>query len=587
MANFFDQFDDPRGTVTVRPYSGPGTAARPATGNFFDQFDDPSISGTDTKGFSEDLKKLTPQVGAGRAVGIGATQGALFGFGDELSGLSEASGLPVGTPPIVSYPVGAYRRFTGVPGADEAYTSARDRFREAQSAAESQHPVYSTVGQLGGALAGAVLPIGAAGRAATLGGNVLRGASVGAGLGVVQGAGEAPELQNVPEGAAVGAGVGGLVGAAVPAIATAARRVISPFRATPEREAAIAALRREGVTDVTAGQRLGSDRMRRFEAEMGGGAAERTVDRQATQFTRAALRRAGIDADRASADVIDAAFDRIGQDFDNFGATANIQPSRKLGFDLLRAFKDYRAVTGESTRAPLIEDTIADIAQHAQQNGGVITGGFFKSTRSLLTRKARETTNPELKQAISDVVDALDDAMEKSVSTADVAAYREARRQYKNMIVLEKAAGGAGEQTAEGIITPAKLRAATQQQNKRAYVRGKGDFAELARAGEMLLKPLPSSGTAQWLRAQGVSSAITGGLGAASGYGQGGQEGAVAGGVAGILAPRLAARAALSRPGRAVLTNQILAGPTGRGSRLLAQPLRQLLVDQRAERRAN
>lgn len=541
----------------------------------------------DTTGFSEDLKKLTPQVGGARSAAIGATQGALFGFGDELAGLAEASGLPVGTPPIVSYPVGAVRRLTGAAGAEDAYTTGRDRFRAEQAAAEAQHPYLSAGGQVAGALAGAAVPVGAVGRAATLTGNVIRGAGVGAGLGALQGAGNATELQDVPQDASTGALIGGAVGAAVPAVATAARRVITPFTSSAEREAAIAALRQEGVTDVTAGQRLGQDQLRRFESEMGGSAVQRTVDRQSEQFTRAALRRAGISADRATPDVMDAAFDRIGQAFDNFGTTANIQPSRKLGADLLRAVTDYRAITGESTRAPLIENAVADIAQHAQQNGGAISGKFYAAMRSDLTRKARGTTNPELKQAIGDVVSSLDDAMEKSVSPADAAAYRTARREYRNILVLEKAAGGAGEQTAEGIITPAKLRSAVQQQDKRAYVRGKGDFAELARAGEMLLKPMPSSNTAQWLRAQGVSSAITGGVGASEGYRQGDLSGALIGGLAGIAAPRLAARAALSGPGRALLTNQVLAGPSGQGAQIAAQPIRQRLLDQRDERKAS
>lgn len=100
-------------------------------------------------------------------------------------------------------------------------------------------------------------------------------------------------------------------------------------------------LRREGVTDLTAGQRTGNRSLKYFESEMGGSAAERVTDRQGEQFTRAALRRMGEDAPRATPEVVDRAFDRIGASFDDLAARNAMRGDRKLGFELARAERDY------------------------------------------------------------------------------------------------------------------------------------------------------------------------------------------------------------------------------------------------------
>ena len=57
-----------------------------------------------------------------------------------------------------------------------------------------------------------------------------------------------------------------------------------------------------------------------------------------------------------------------------------------------------------------------------------------------------------------------------------------------------------GRRGARGITRSAQALARkngdTVTQNRRAYARGQGDFADLARAGEGVMKPLPNSGTA-------------------------------------------------------------------------------------------
>jgi hypothetical protein len=178
--------------------------------------------------------------------------------------------------------------------------------------------------------------------------------------------------------------------------------------------------------------------------------------------------------------------------------------------------------------------------------------------------------DPQLSEALRGLREALDGAMERTLAARNpraVAAWRQARREYRNMIVIEQAATGAGENAALGLISPSALRNATlSKHGRRNYGRGQGDFADLARAGEATMKPLPNSGTASRQAARnlglGISSLVGGAAGGSAGaaFGLPG-AGAMAGMVAGAAVPAVAGRAMLSGPGRAYLGNQLLLPP--------------------------
>lgn len=351
-----------------------------------------------------------------------------------------------------------------------------------------------------------------------------------------------------------------------PGVEGAARRAVTPLPASAERQALAQTLRNEGV-NLTAGQSSGSKPLQWMESALGdtigsGGPAARTMENQAEQFTSAALRRAGVDARRATPDVIDNAFTRIGNDFEAIGQRNNVMADRRLGNDLARVEREYNNVVSPSNRAPVIANTAQDIGDMMAQNGGSLTGQQYNAITSRLARQARNAqTDPQLREALQGLRGVLDDAMERSMfrsgNSADLQLLRQARNQYRNMIVLEKAATGAGSNTAEGLISPSQLRNAVVQQSRRAYGRGQGDFADLARAGEALLKPLPQSGTSprnnvtQLLNT--VGAVVGGGAGSA-----GGPAGTALGAIAGLAAPAVAGRALLSRPVQAYLGNQAL-----------------------------
>ena len=517
-----------------------------------------------------DLSRMTTGFESGRTDGLarnvdsfmrGAADTMTFGLADEAAALGNAT-------------VDAMR------GNPNQYDRRLRQERIRQEIRDRDDPVASTAGRVTGALAGGVglAKVGlsptanAMARGAGLGKTTLLSAVEGGALGAAHGFGSgegglAERVGSAGDGAKYGLVAGAVTPGLMAGLGAGARKLVSPFRTTPERTAAANVLQREGV-DLTAGQRTGSRALRYAESEIGGNTAEDVMERQGRQFTAAALRRAGIDADNANSEVIDRGFNEIGRRFDRLAIKHEILPDQKLVRDLRAAFNEYGEMVPEGSRAPIVEKMANDIVGALKR--GKISGSAYQSLRSRLDRLARRAAaDPELANVLRGYKDALDDGMERYIAVrnpSQLGAWQEVRDQYKNMLVLERAVTGAGENTAQGFISPAQLRgAAVTKQGRRNYARGKGDFAELARAGEAILKPLPQSGTAPRLRAQNLGAslapmAVGAGAGGAYGYGEGGLPGALAGAAAGFAAPRLVGRAMMSRPGQAFLGNQLLAG---------------------------
>lgn len=351
-----------------------------------------------------------------------------------------------------------------------------------------------------------------------------------------------------------------------PIAAAAVRRAITPLPATAERTAAVTDLQNAGVQSLTAGQITGSKPLQWFEQALGdipgsGRRTARTAEQQGEQFTRAALMQAGENAPRATPEVIDRAFNRIGNQFETIAARNTVHLDQQLGRGLQAVEGEYNGLVSASQRAPVIQNTVRDIGDIAARHNGIMPGDAYGAMRSRLGRQARGTTDPQLQQALYGLQHTLDDAMTRSLTrsgnTADIQGLAQARRQYRNMLVVEKAATGAGENAALGLISPSHLRNATVAQGRRNYARGQGDFANLARSGEAIMKSLPQSGTAPRSYASHLPTAIGATLGGIAG----GVPGAALGGLSAIAGPPLLGRLLMSRPVQAYLRNQAFAAP--------------------------
>lgn len=331
---------------------------------------------------------------------------------------------------------------------------------------------------------------------------------------------------------------GALVGGSLPQTVGA---VVSPNRIDPSRAAQAAVLEREGV-QMTAGDRTGSKAVRWMESNaadtpFSGNRAQVIKEAQGEQFTSAVLRRAGIDAPRATPEVMEQAFQRIGSEFDTVAQAIQLPISRQMDQEIRRIALNYERTTEPSLRNPLplaIAEQLNAMHQGAARFP-IMSGEAYQTIRSQIGAAARGARDPRTSNALYQIQDILDDAAATMLrrQSPDLAQrWQQARQQYRNMLVIERAAASAGENAALGLISPSALRNATKTlHGTRNYVRGNGDFAELARAGDGLLKTMPQSGTAPRL----MAGALGGGLGAFA-FGSNGPESGAAGGALGALA---------------------------------------------------
>lgn len=460
-------------------------------------------------------------VGASFASGVGRGAAGLVGLpgtiGDALnSGLSWATGLPQ----LPSSPFSS----SGVQSGLSTVTGGA-----------SEYEPQTTAGEYAGTV-GEFLPGAAIG-----GANVANLLRFGALPGVAsEAAGQLTEGSNLEPYARVAAAL------AAPAAPALASRAISPFSGSipPERMAAIRVLQGEGVP-LTAGQKTGSTGLRFAESELGGGRAASLMDDQARAFTEAATSRAGMQG-IATPDNMAANAQRLGQGFQDISSRTALNGDMQLVGDLGDAVSRHGRLL-EPQQRQVVSDLADDILNRVAT--GSMPGETYQAIRSDLTRAAQSNRQNSLGSAYRDIRNALDDAMSRSIPPEDAAEWTRLRREYGNMKVLEKAAGGAGEAAAMGTISPARLRQAASVGRQGAASRNAGDFDELAKAGQAVMSPLPNSGTAGRIRAQNLGSGILAGGGALAG--------GIPGLLAGLVAPQVAGAGLMSRAGQAYLTNQL------------------------------
>lgn len=335
-------------------------------------------------------------------------------------------------------------------------------------------------------------------------------------------------------------------------------RTVTPITSSPERQRLVQILQDEGVTSLTAGQRTGNKALQYAESILGdapgaGQGASRVQQEGQRQFTEAAMRRTG-GGPNAGPEALADNNQRLGDTFRDLSARNTLTPDNHFINDITTAVRDYRNVPNSQQRQ-IVQGYIDDIVDHV--NAGQMPGEMYQEMRSRLSRqsKAYRNNDPALSDALRDMRNALDDAMERSIPTGsqDAALWRQARREYGAQKTIETAASRAGEATAEGQIVPANLRNAVTAQNRGAYARGEGDFSELARAGSGVMAPLPNSGTGQRVAIHSLTTGLGGGGGSLLG-----PAAAMLGAAAGAALPAAVGRVLMSRPAQAWLGNSLI-----------------------------
>jgi hypothetical protein len=363
----------------------------------------------------------------------------------------------------------------------------------------------------------------------------------------------------------------------VPAAAATGARLITPIQqqGNAEYRALVAAAEREGIP-VTAGQATGSRFLKNIESRLEQlpltGARQRAIrEGQEEAFTRAAMRRTGTAASDTSPDTLNAIRGRLGAEFENISNRNTLNVTPELENRLAQIEDSLRFIPAElagPVKARI--DQLRGMMVAPPGSGGVplapgqtapnpvIPGASYRMMDSALGRSMRSTSNGDLRAALGDIRDTLRTAMDKSISPEDAAAWDQLRRDYANLMVISRAAGGAGEAAATGRLSPLALRGAVNQSTGGGYAFGRGDLNELSRIGQSVLRPPPDSGTAGNNMANAL---LTGQLAAAGGIGgtmAAGPLGGVAGAASSMFLPRIVQALMNSDAGQTYLRNQAI-----------------------------
>lgn len=336
-------------------------------------------------------------------------------------------------------------------------------------------------------------------------------------------------------------------------------RIVTPNVISNERQAMLDVLQNENIP-LTAGDRTGNTMIKALESELSPGANEA----QNRAFQQAAFNRVGENiGDRpitGRTGAVSTMMNRIGGQFDGLSARNTLTPDMRLVNDLRDVHDTYNGVPGLYPQETVnsVNGSIDRVMNSLFANGapGTMSGADYQTLRSNLRRAAQGATDPQRAEGLHEVVNSLDDAMERSIqrtNPADAGAWAQARRNYQNGLVLERWAGSAN-------MSPATLaQAAKAVYGKRAYVRGTDDFSDLADAGRTVMKQYQDSGTPRRLQIENGLKSLGGMIGFGVGAGHGASE-AAEGGVAGLLLGELAGPLAARPLARAALMNPVTQG---------------------------
>jgi hypothetical protein len=487
MANMFDEFVPKEAVPKAKPP------------NMFDEF------------VPDDGEHLARALGAGVVKG---TTGIVGGLGDirDLAGrAAEYVGAKVGVPDLKEKAAGAIQRLGEQPTALGGFVklaTAAPTGAEVRRAVEEHTtgPLYEpkTRGERVAGTIGEFLPGSALSPARSVAGvmaNALRyGAVPGATSELAGQAAHASAFPWLETPARMGASLLTPAGVGRAALPGTARRAI------PEDVEMARALQREGV-QPSVGQILGEKKLKFKEEEI----HPEFNRQQLEQFTAAAGNRIGLPATRLThgpGGNFTQRLDEIGDQFNQLSQRNTLHADQQLVQDLGQIHHDYHNIPGiyKPETLAAVNGMIGRISSALSHTGGTMAGGDYQALRSGI-KKAAMGADTEKSAALHDVVEALDNTMERSIARTnpvDARLWPQARRDYRNALVLEDALGKSGSGTSKGIITPSQLESSAKSiYGKRAYLRGQDDFSNLSTPGTALLERLPSSGTTERAEAKG------------------------------------------------------------------------------------
>ena len=339
-----------------------------------------------------------------------------------------------------------------------------------------------------------------------------------------------------------------------------AKKIISPQggELTGQTKKYIDLLKKEGVIP-TAGTMLNDAQILAWEEATKAG---RNLQEAAVEaFSRAALKRIGINKNRVEAADLEQVYKNINKGYRETIDSLDISkgkmvPTQNQLDDLKLAFRDYKGNVNMTTDTPIIRQ-VFNVLQRSLETGQSLSKNqmkYFQRNLNAMTR--RGDVNGDFARR---AVPVLNEMIHKNLGKEGKAKLLETNRLFRDFLAIEKTVER-GEGFYTGLITPQKLATATSQVFRREKLFGRSELGELARAGSATMKTLPQAGNyRERLNAGGMAAGQTQASSGAAGFGLTGDPSVAATMyAAGSLLAPMRNRAFTSPLGQEYLKNQLI-----------------------------
>lgn len=243
---------------------------------------------------------------------------------------------------------------------------------------------------------------------------------------------------------------------------------------------------------------------------------------QNADFTQATMELLDVDARRATPEVMNAKDNALGAVYEEINAKVPTKYDKTLARDLRDKIGAAVDDLG-SEAAPLVRQF--ENIRNKVGPGALIDGSAAQASRASLQRLAKQETNPGLAHHASQLLEALNDALERAAPASELARLRKANQQYRILKQIQAAVRG----ESDALVKPDKLwTAVSTKKNGSQTIYGRGDqtLIELARSGDLVLNPEQGTGGLR-----GAIPATAAGVAATAAY-----HPAIAAGAAGVIA---------------------------------------------------
>lgn len=290
----------------------------------------------------------------------------------------------------------------------------------------------------------------------------------------------------------IGSGIGEGVG-------KTAEFLINPFKkiASPMRDKLIQEAEKMGI-NLNAAQTTGNKTLEYMDKALDFLPSSSVIQQESKNAQRSAWQRAlfqqgGELADNASPEVMGGMKRRISDNYNDVAGRNNITVDQQLK-DVLDSIGSSRNMNiMDANKRPMISQYLQEFNQPV---GSTFSGQGYQNTRSMLDKqyKSLVNSNPAEAESLKGIRDAIDSAMERSVSPKDAIKWRNANKDWSVMRSIEK-----GADPVTGEVKTIQFMNGLKKRNPNSVMYGNGDqtLNNIAKVGHAFITPMPTSNTAQ------------------------------------------------------------------------------------------